>query len=213
MSFHREIWRARLCRFVGRDDGVAAIEFAIILPVLITMYFGVFELTRAIDNSRKVSAFARTVADLTGQLPAQTAGKAAAVSPADMTAIFDSAKVILLPFDANAVKIVVSTVGVEKIKGKRQGRVCSSFAKNATVRPELQAAGTDGLADIPASFDVDGARYLVAEVSMPYYPVIGTNLYKLIFGDQGLSFSRQIPWAERNGEVVLPPNTNLCPTS
>lgn len=213
MTSDRTARRSATRAFRQCRDGMAAVEFGLVLPILLTLYFGLFETTRAIDLARKTTLFTRSVADLTGQLPAQVAGKAAAVSSSDMNGIYAGASAILSPFDSSAVQIVVSAIGVNLIKGKLVGRVCSSYAQNATARPDLQVVGTNGLPAIPATYNFDGARYLLAEVTMPYAPVLGTTIYSSIFGNQGLTFTRQIAWAERNGEVVLPPKATLCPTT
>ena len=47
--------------------GIAAVEFALVLPLLIVMYFGTVELTRILDANRKLTLFARTLADLSGR--------------------------------------------------------------------------------------------------------------------------------------------------
>jgi Flp pilus assembly protein TadG len=49
-----------ISRFVGDRHGVSAIEFAMVLPVLLAIFIGVIEFSRALDNRRKVSLLART---------------------------------------------------------------------------------------------------------------------------------------------------------
>jgi len=49
------------------EDGVAAIEFAIIAPLMITMYFGLAEIASAISVDRKISHGANVAADLVTQ--------------------------------------------------------------------------------------------------------------------------------------------------
>ncbi|WP_245239772.1 TadE/TadG family type IV pilus assembly protein [Methylobacterium variabile] len=51
--------------------GTAAIEFAMLLPVLLMMLAGMLELSRATDMWRKITLLARTVADLASQGDAQ----------------------------------------------------------------------------------------------------------------------------------------------
>jgi Flp pilus assembly protein TadG len=49
------------------QNGVVAIEAALILPLLILMYFGMWDVTHYISENRKVTSIAGTVADLVGQ--------------------------------------------------------------------------------------------------------------------------------------------------
>ncbi|WP_336487875.1 TadE/TadG family type IV pilus assembly protein [Methylobacterium nigriterrae] len=185
----------RAPRFPCEAGGVAAVEFALILPLLIALYLGAVETTRAIDNSRKFSLFARAVADLSGRAPMTT-----------MDPIFSASAAILQPFDAGQVSIVVNAMGVEDENGTLSGFVCSSAANaNATPRTQNAPAGQDGIPAVPPIYRFDGARYILAEVSMPYAPVIGSRIYAAIFGSTSLVFRQQIAWAERaDGEIILP---------
>ena len=48
-------------------SGLAAVEFAMIFPIMVVMYFGVVEFSSAIAVDRKATQVARTLADLTSQ--------------------------------------------------------------------------------------------------------------------------------------------------
>ncbi len=53
-----------LKRFRREAAGLAAVEFALVLPIAVAMLFGEFVLGEALSISRKVSIAARTVGDL-----------------------------------------------------------------------------------------------------------------------------------------------------
>jgi Flp pilus assembly protein TadG len=53
--------------YLKAQSGVAAIEFAFILPVMLLLYFGMMDLTSLVVNNRKVTTVASAVADLTSQ--------------------------------------------------------------------------------------------------------------------------------------------------
>ena len=58
-------WRLGLLRRLGRDEqGVAAVEFALILPVLILLYFGTIETASLFTADRRVANVAGTIGDL-----------------------------------------------------------------------------------------------------------------------------------------------------
>lgn len=195
-----------LRRLPSDGRGIAAVEFALVLPVLIVMYFGTVELTRVLDANRKLTLFARTLSDLSGRAdnPKPTSD--------DMTAIASAATVILRPLDASGLQIVVNAMGVESYNGTLYGGVCSSWAQNATMRPVKQINGTNGLPATPAAYQFDGARYILAEVSMTYTPIIGSGLYRWIFGARGLTFTRQIPWSQRTANEIVMPGGAVCPS-
>ncbi|GJD37409.1 TadE/TadG family type IV pilus assembly protein [Methylobacterium aerolatum] len=195
-----------LSRFAAARGGVAALEFAMILPLLVAGYFGTVELTRLIDVNRKLSQFARTMADLSGRADNSSP------TAADMANLTTAASAILRPLDTSGLQITVSAMGVESIGGSLYGGVCSSWAQNASPRARLTVNGSNGLPATPAAYQFDGARYILSEVTMAYTPMIGSNLYRWIFGSRGLVFTRQIPWAQRtSAEIVMPGGSN-CPT-
>ncbi len=201
----------RIAGFRADRRGIAAIEFALILPILLTMYFGLIELTRIADTSRKLTTFARALADLTGRADNPSP------SSDDMAKIASAASAILRPLNVTGLQIVVNAMGVENVGGiagvggTLYGGVCSSWTQNATKRPALQINGGNGLPATPAAYQFDGARYILAEVTMSYTPLVGTKLYTMLFGSRGLTFTRQIPWAERTTNEIVMPGGALCP--
>ncbi|MGB3454849.1 MAG: TadE/TadG family type IV pilus assembly protein [Litorimonas sp.] len=58
----------RLRSFLSDNSGVAAMEFAIIAPVLIGMYLGLAELSSALKSDRKISHSASVAGDLATQV-------------------------------------------------------------------------------------------------------------------------------------------------
>ena len=52
----------------SRDrSGIAAIEFAVIVPLMLVMFFGMVEFSSGVAVDRKVTLMARTLSDLTSQ--------------------------------------------------------------------------------------------------------------------------------------------------
>ena len=55
-------------RHLARDSrGVAAVEFALLLPILLLLYFGVVELTQGVMTQQRANHVAATVGDLVSQ--------------------------------------------------------------------------------------------------------------------------------------------------
>jgi len=59
--------QALLRRFRKAKDGLAAVEFAMLLPVMITLFFGVVELSLALACRADVTNMAAAAADLVAQ--------------------------------------------------------------------------------------------------------------------------------------------------
>lgn len=93
---------SRFRNLLKARDGLAAVEFALIAPVLGTMLLGTIELCNALECHQKVTMVASTAADLVAQ--------ASKVSTTDMTDIFSAATAVIYPFQQNNIAIVVSSV-------------------------------------------------------------------------------------------------------
>ena len=64
------IWlrmRRRALKLLGDKRGVAAVEFAVIVPVMLVLFFGMDEFSSGVAVDRKVTLMARTLSDLTSQ--------------------------------------------------------------------------------------------------------------------------------------------------
>jgi Flp pilus assembly protein TadG len=84
----RLIRRSRL--FLRDRKGLAAVEFALLLPVMITLFFGVVETSAALSCRAQVTSIAATVADLVAQSSTTSAG--------DLQNVFNAGNTILYPY-------------------------------------------------------------------------------------------------------------------
>jgi Flp pilus assembly pilin Flp len=77
---HLPRWRAALRAFRTNNNGVAAVEFALIAPVMIALFFAVFEIGRAYSIYRHLS----NTTDMVGDLVTRETTSSAAPFKADM---------------------------------------------------------------------------------------------------------------------------------
>jgi len=125
--------------FRKNKDGMAAVEFALVLPVMLTIFFGVMEFSRALTARAAVTTLTSTVADLVAQEKNPTAG--------DMANVFDAAGKILYPFStANATITVYSIVdtGNKSAAGKVAWSGTKPGAAPAKPAPPTPPAGSKG---------------------------------------------------------------------
>lgn len=103
--FHSRGLRAAVRCTLRNQSGVAAVEFAFILPLLLLLYVGVSSLTQAISAARGVTVLSRTLADLVSQQPRD-------VNITDSIAkdIFASSTIVLAPFSTSSLKMTLSNV-------------------------------------------------------------------------------------------------------
>lgn len=101
--------RLSLLARLGRDRrGVAAVEMALIAPVLIVGYFGVAEVTMAMMAQRRASHAASAVGDLVTQ--------SQQMNNATMTDIFRIGTTMVRPFPEDKLKMRVTSVVMDANK-------------------------------------------------------------------------------------------------
>ena len=147
-----------LLRFRRDQRGVSAVEFALLLPLMITLYLGGVEVSQAISIDRKVSLTARAVADLVA--------RSTGFSLAEMTNILDAATTVTAPYPSANMKVKVSQVYV---KADGTATVDWGAAKNTSKRTQGEPVA------VPAGLKIAGKEsWLIwAEVEYGYKPSIG----------------------------------------
>lgn len=148
-----------LRRFAGAHGGVSAVEFALVLPVLILLYLGGTELTQAITVDRKLTAATSSIADLVS--------RAAMIEDEEMAGIFRAAEAILYPFSDNDATIVVSSI---RIDDKGVAKVDWSDGYNKAKR----AKGS--VVTLPPGVAENNMTIIMAEGTYAYSPRFGSAL-------------------------------------
>ena len=146
----------RLVR-LGRDQrGVAAVEFAMLLPLMITLYLGAVEISQAVGIDRKVTLTTRTVADLASQV--------SSISNTDMTNMLNASSSVIVPYDASKLKVTVSRVDID---ANGTAKVVWSDTLGGTKR----AAGST--VTLPGALNVANTSLIWSETAYSYTPTIG----------------------------------------
>lgn len=152
---------ARVMRRIGRRfrrdrSAIAAVEFALILPIMLTLYFGIVEVGDALVVDRKVTHVTSTICDLVAQ--------SKTVSTNDMTNFMDASQAVIYPYDTSLLKIVVSQVAIDS-KGK--ATISWSDARNTT------ALAKNSAVTLPSGVTENSTYLVMATVSYEYTPTIG----------------------------------------
>jgi Flp pilus assembly protein TadG len=92
-------------RFVRERRGVSAVEFALIMPIMITLFIGGQEVTQGITIKRKVTIATRTIADLISQ--------DTSISDADLAAVFAATTTVLAPYAPGPLKMKISNIWID----------------------------------------------------------------------------------------------------
>jgi len=92
----------RISRLASDRRGVSAVEFALIAPLLITLYIGIVQVTLGLSADRKLTAAASTVADLVAQSESINGG--------GLADIFAAGDAVLQPYPSDGLSIRVTSL-------------------------------------------------------------------------------------------------------
>ncbi|MBY0613463.1 MAG: pilus assembly protein [Beijerinckiaceae bacterium] len=214
-------------RFRAHAAGVAAVEFALILPFMFMLYIGVVELTQYIAADRKSTLFSRTLSDLAAQpIPDQQLNVPTSQLPVfddtSRTSVFSFAAAVLYPFSATNAAMRLTQFAIDNNNGAPRAFVdwqeTCTWQSNGTC-----LYGTNSLFAAPntrcqtdATVDaglLTPSTYLIrAEVSFHYDPVLpglfssgktGTKGYFDFFDADGVQL-KNVTYARprSNGPII-----------
>lgn len=91
-----------LARFINRKEGVAALEFALIAPIMITLLFGMIEVNELIGADKRANGVASSIADVIS--------RDKRIDNAEQDDIFDAATALMYPNPVATLTMRVSSV-------------------------------------------------------------------------------------------------------
>lgn len=146
----------RLRGLVVDERGVSAVEFAMLLPLMLALYLGTVEISQGIGADRKVTLTARTVADLVSQV--------SSMSNSDMTNSLNAASAVMAPYPVSKLKVTVTSVSID---GTGKATVDWSDSLNGTARAKGSTI------TLPTALVVNNSSLIWSEVQFSYTPTIG----------------------------------------
>ena len=155
-------WRG----FRKSNDGAAAVEFAILLPLLISMFFGVVETSLALLCRADVSVMASTAADLISQVNA--------ASTTDITNVYSAAGTILYPYydpsngSAKPTIRITSVIYDTTSQSTTSGKVAwtCTQAGSGTLTPSSRTVGAT--VTLPQALMTTNGSVIIAEIAYNY---------------------------------------------
>jgi len=166
---------ANVRRFIASDRAVAAIEFAMVMPVLLLLFLGSFDAGNAIAVYAKVRAATYSLAAIANQYGSSST---TAISPTIMTGITGATTAILAPYSSSGITVVISQI---KATSNTQATVSWSYS------PTSGSALTPGapFTSLPTNFvnntctnvsSTNACYAIFAQVSYTFTPMFGAFL-------------------------------------
>jgi Flp pilus assembly protein TadG len=189
----RAIWlrlRRRAFELRGNNSGVAAIEFAMIIPIMAVLLVGTNEFSAGVAIDRKVTLMARTLSDLTSQNTS--------VTDTQFTNFFNASAAIMTPYPSAPV----------------QGTITELYINPSTLKARVQwskgaAARSPGdIVEIPDALKIAGTYLIYSEVKYKYVPSVAWFINKV----NGITLSDISFTRPRQGLCVMY-GTSVCTTT
>lgn len=146
-------------RIAGDRRGLALVEFAFVVPVLILLFVGGYQLSDGIFASRKVSRTVRTVADLTSQYTK--------IDDATLDTILAASQQIMTPYKIDSTEIRVSQITTN---GNGAAKVDWSRGKNVSALP------IGNTAVIPNQYLQKNTTIIFTEATYHYVPSFASGI-------------------------------------
>jgi Flp pilus assembly protein TadG len=182
-----------------RDDrGSAAVEFAVIVPLMLVMFFGTVEFSSAVAVNRKVSMVTQQLADL--------ASRYTTVNDTDMTNFGVIGDAMLTPYSATPLKATITEIYIDPATGVARAQWSKGDVPRAAGTPVPLPAN---LIAKDAANKIIANQYLIfTETSYLYQPAVG-----YVMGVAGVTLSDKTYMRPRVATCVLyNTTTGSCPT-
>jgi Flp pilus assembly protein TadG len=195
--------RRATARLVRDKRGVAAVEFAMVVPLMLVMFFGTVEFTSGVAVKRKVSMLTQSLADLVSRYQS--------VNDTDIANFNKIADAILTPYSATPLKATITELYIDPSTGAARvqwskGDAARGVGTSAPVPADLIARDTSNKIKADQYFILTESSYL-------YVPAVGYVMAKA-----GITLSDKIYMKPRLSSCVTYPTPTSgtpppCPTS
>ncbi|MFA5948660.1 MAG: TadE/TadG family type IV pilus assembly protein [Hyphomicrobium sp.] len=152
---------------LARDvRGVAAVEFAYLVPVILFMLIGTVEVSRAVSIDRRLGQATAMIADLVG--------RESTMKAADVNALYGIVGQVMSPFDASSLK-----VSIVPVKASPNSATNTRVYAATTNRPSLNGGESYGKCvayPLTAGIVAAGGSVIVVEASYSYVPLFAGSI-------------------------------------
>ena len=194
--------RLLIARFSRDNGGLAAVEFAYIVPLMLLLLFGMIDTSSGVAIDRKVTLTARSLSDLVSQ--------GTNVSQVDLKNFFGLGGAIMAPYGVTSTNMTQKVTQLT-VDGSKNVKVAWSYS--ATINNNT-ATVTNGygkntvVTTVPANLLVPNTYLIWSEVSYNYTPITG-----YLMGTVAIPLSDQTYTRPRQSDCVFYGTSTTCTPS
>ena len=152
---------AKIAEFASDRRAVAALEFALIAPLLLSMYFVTMEVAQGIEANKKVGRVGSMVADLVTQQQE--------TSPGELNAILAIGKATLQPYNRSEPIITITAIEITDEVTPKVKVVWSRKLENGLFG---DGPAKESITTVPPALEIKGSFLIRVESTLEYEPVI-----------------------------------------
>ena len=152
--------RGWLSAFLRNRKGMAAVEFALIAPLLLSLYFVTLEMSQGMEANKKVSRVGSMVADLVGQQGRNT-------DKQNLDAIMTIGEAILKPYTRSNADIIITGIDIDK-----NSKVKVRWSRKLENGEFSRDAVKDTITTVPDDLKIPDTFLLRVTVRLDYRPMI-----------------------------------------
>lgn len=144
---------AIFARFLRAEDGIGAIEFAILFPVLVMLYLGAFELTIGLSVEKRTSRAAGAISDIITQ-------KTTVSKTTDLASMPSVASAIFMPYSTSGMTLKITGISID---ANSKPTVAWSWAQDGSTPYAANSAVA-----VPTDLDKPSSFLVRTELAVPY---------------------------------------------
>ena len=145
--------------------GVVAVEFAMIVPIMLLMFFGTIEFSSGVAVDRKMTLVARLLSDLTSQ--------STSVSDTDIANFTTTAKAELYPYDPTLLNATITELWIDPATSNAYVQWSQPPGPRQRTPGTVVAIPPTLIAKDSAGNVVPGQYLIFSETSYLYTPAVG----------------------------------------
>lgn len=199
--------RRAMQRMRANDQGVAAIEFAFIAPLVFTLFVGAVEVSQAFTVDRRVMQVATTTGDLVARADSS-------ITQSEMTDIMAVGSYIMLPYSSSPLEMTVRNItsSPSSATTTKQSWYCTY---NANGGGSNSCACNVTAYTVPTGLISTNDSVVVAEVRYFYTPLLFDSVLKRVMTKSGGAYTltkKSYSKPRSNAAMYKQANGTTCPS-